>query len=174
MINNSRESVIAVLIICAVWIAFTACGKGAGKSDGEPGVKFTVTDLKSGKVINGEDLRGKVVLVDFWATWCKPCIEEFPAFNELVKQYQSRGFEIIGISLDEGGEADVRPFMAKHQMDYYVALGNPEVNKLFAAEGSPLPLTILIDRKGKIRNRHVGFTRKEVFEKEILELLAES
>ncbi|HLF84589.1 MAG TPA: TlpA family protein disulfide reductase, partial [Blastocatellia bacterium] len=130
-------------------------------------------NLLNGGVLRLESLRGKVVLVDFWATWCVPCISEIPMFNQLKKDYQPRGVEVIAISLDEEGAAKVRPFLKAHPMDYTQIIGDQSTAAAFNVDDSTLPVTLLIDKQGRIQFRHVGITKKDVFETEMNQLLIE-
>lgn len=130
-------------------------------------------NLLNGGVLKLGSLRGKVVLVDFWATWCVPCLSEIPMFNQLKKDYQSRGVEVIAIATDEEGAAKVKPFVKAHPMDYTQVIGDRSTAGAFNVDDSLLPVTILIDKQGRIRFRHVGITKKDVFEVEINQLLAE-
>jgi len=130
------------------------------------------------KQLNGssyklDSLRGKVAVIDFWATWCVPCISEIPMFNQLKKDYQPRGVEVLAISLDEEGAAKVKPFVKAHPMDYSVTIGDQATADAFNFDPSTLPVTLVVDKQGRIRFKHVGVTKKEVFETEINQLLNE-
>ncbi len=142
----------------------------SGKSEAAPTVSL---NLLSGGSLGLESLRGKVVLVDFWATWCVPCLSEIPMFNQLKKDYQSRGVDVIAISTDEEGAVKVKPFLKAHPMDYTQVIGDKSTAGAFNVDDSSLPVTLLIDKHGRIRFRHVGITKKEVFEAEINQLLGE-
>jgi thiol:disulfide interchange protein len=129
--------------------------------------------LLEGSTLELKSLEGKVVLLDFWATWCLPCISEIPTFNALKKEYASKGVEIIGVSLDEDGAAVVKPFLKEHPMDYQQVIGDAGTATAFGFDDSMLPVAILIDKQGRIRFKHVGITSKEAFAGEIERLLAE-
>jgi thiol:disulfide interchange protein DsbD len=129
--------------------------------------------LLDGGVLKLDSLRGKVVVVDFWATWCVPCLSEIPMFNQLKREYQPRGVEVVAISLDEEGAAKVKPFLKAHPMDYTQIIGDESTATAFKVDSSTLPVTLLIDKQGRIRFRHVGITTKDVLEKEITQLLGE-
>jgi thiol:disulfide interchange protein DsbD len=129
--------------------------------------------LLNGGTLAIDSLRGKVVVVDFWATWCVPCISEIPMFNQLKKDYQPRGVEVIAISLDEEGAAKVKPFLKAHPMDYTQTIGDEPTAAAFKVDSSTLPVTLLIDKQGRIRFRHVGITTKDKLEGEIGLLLSE-
>jgi thiol:disulfide interchange protein DsbD len=130
-------------------------------------------NLLNGGSLKLESLRGRVVLVDFWATWCVPCLSEIPMFNQLKKDYQPRGVEVLAISLDEEGAAKVKPFLKAHPMDYTQVVGDRSTASSFKVDDSSLPVTLLIDKQGRIRFRHVGITKKDVLETELNQLLAE-
>jgi thiol-disulfide isomerase/thioredoxin len=92
-------------------------------------------------------LAGKVVLVNFWATWCIPCVGELPTFNKVHHDFASQGVVVIGVALDDEGAAKVRPFLRKHPIDYTVALGSDPVAKHYNLES--YPVTVVFDRTGK-------------------------
>ena len=129
---------------------------------------WELKDLE-GQVVKSSDFLGKVVILDFWATWCPPCKAEIPGFIALQKQYGDRGLVVIGVSLDDRGPAVVKRFRADLQMNYLVVLGDVALMQAFG--GTAIPTTVIINRAGKIVSRHVGFTPQETFEKEIQPLL---
>jgi thiol:disulfide interchange protein DsbD len=143
---------------------------GSGRNAGEPAPAVSLSLLNGGS-LTLDSLRGKVVLIDFWATWCVPCISEIPTFNQLKKDYGSRGLEVIAISLDEEGAAKVKPFLKAHPMDYTQVIGDKSTSASFNVSDSSLPVTLLIDKQGRIRFRHVGITTKDIFETEIGQLV---
>jgi len=144
----------------------------ASGSSSEPAPSINLA-LLNGGTLALESLRGKVVVVDFWATWCVPCLSEIPMFNQLKKEYQPRGVEVIAISLDEEGATKVKPFLKAHPMDYTQVIGDHSTASAFNVSADTLPVTLLIDKQGRIRFRHIGITKKDVFEAEISELLSE-
>jgi len=129
---------------------------------------FTLTDL-SGSKLSLSAYRGKVVLLDFWATWCAPCKEEIPHFVDMQTRYGSRGLQIIGISMDDD-EKPVRDFQQQFKMNYPVAVGTTTLAEQYGGVLG-LPITFVIDTEGRIVSRHIGQTKPEVFEAEIQNLL---
>jgi thiol:disulfide interchange protein DsbD len=109
-----------------------------------------------GGTMDGSGLSGKVVVVNFWATWCVPCIQEIPGFNKLHKDFATDGVAVLGIAMDEEGAARVQPFLKKHPMDYPVGLGGEALNKQYNLD--QLPVTLVFDRTGKQVKRLEGFT----------------
>lgn len=130
---------------------------------------WTLKDLE-GKEVKLSDFKGKVVILDFWATWCPPCRKEIPHFVELQKEYGDQGLAIVGISLDEGGAEAVKPFAEKYEINYAVVMGDQEVAMSYGGIEA-IPTTFVIDKEGKIVSKHVGYADKETFEKEIKPLL---
>ncbi len=130
---------------------------------------FTLNDL-DGNSFSLSETKGKVVVLDFWATWCPPCRKEIPDFVLLYKQYGKDGLMIVGVALDRGGAKAVRSFVEQNDVNYPIVLGNQRVSNLYGGI-SGIPTSFIIDRQGRIANKFVGFRSKEVFENAIKELL---
>jgi thiol-disulfide isomerase/thioredoxin len=131
---------------------------------------FTLNDLDN-KGVTLADYRGKVILLDFWATWCGPCKIEIPNFIELQNQYGPRGLQVLGVSVDDTLEL-LEPYVAEMKMNYPVLQGLGRDDMMEAYGPIPgLPTTMLISRDGKICAKHFGYTEKEAFETDIKELL---
>jgi thiol-disulfide isomerase/thioredoxin len=131
--------------------------------DPAPVENFTITDL-DGRTISSADLRGKVVLVNFWATWCPPCRAEIPDLIKLQQKYRDQ-LVVIGISEDEIPTDLVKEFAVDQKMNYPVAMTTPQLTKIFRGV-SALPTTFVINREGKLEQRHVGMLNKEQTELE--------
>ncbi|MBS3918286.1 MAG: TlpA family protein disulfide reductase [Deltaproteobacteria bacterium] len=116
---------------------------------------FTLKTIEGHEVaLSG--LRGKVVLLDFWATWCGPCKESIPHLIQLYKSYQDKGFELIGMSTDKAGDVEmVRRFVKSMDIPYPIIMTPDEVARNYKVTG--LPTTVLIDKEGKVREKIVGF-----------------
>jgi thiol:disulfide interchange protein DsbD len=138
---------------------------------GTPMPGATVKTLDGG-MLDLQSMRGKVVVIDFWATWCVPCMSEIPTFAALNKQYKASGLEVLALATDPEGEAKVKPFVKAHPMAYSVGLADAATALAFGV-GDSLPVTILVDKQGRIRFTHNGITEKSAFETEIRQLLAE-
>lgn len=133
---------------------------------------FTLRDA-NGTAVKLSDYRGKVVLLNFWATWCGPCTLEIPWFIEFEKQYKTQGFAVVGVSMDEDGWNAIKPYMAEHKMNYRVLLGDDSVSQLYGGVDS-LPTTFMIDRAGRVAfPPHIGLAGKNEYLKEIQSLLGE-
>jgi len=158
-------------------LAWTGCSapvtaKAAVKPDKErkTAPEFALKD-SNGQTVHLADYKGKVVLLDFWATWCGPCKIEIPWFIEFEQQYKDRGFAVLGVSMDEDGWTAVKPYLQQMKINYRIALGNDQVGDLYGGLDS-LPTTFLIDRQGKIASLHIGVDRgKEDFRNDIMHLL---
>ncbi len=130
---------------------------------------WKLKDLQ-GHEVRAADFKGKIVVIDFWATWCPPCRAEIPGYINLQKKYADKDLVIIGISLDEDGAAAVAPFAKAQGVNYQMLLFNDDVVAAFGGiEG--VPTTFLIDREGNIRDKKVGRVAEADYEKRILALL---
>ncbi len=131
---------------------------------------FTFKDI-NGKNVALSAFKGKVVLLDFWATWCPPCRKEIPGFVELYDRYKAQGFVVLGVSMDDS-TSDVKKFMRTLKMNYPILLGNEreDVEKAYGPFPG-MPTSFVIARDGKICHQHTGFVAKEEFERQIKALL---
>jgi peroxiredoxin len=134
------------------------------------GVKGKATDF-SLKDLNGNDVRlsdfrGKVVMLDFWATWCPPCVNAIPELAALHEKYNAKGFEIIGASMDHSVR-DTKEFVSEHHVPYTIVMSTDKVEKQYGV--TTIPVTFLIDKTGKVVKKHLGFAPGigEQIEKEI-------
>jgi len=132
---------------------------------------FTLTDLE-GNEISLSDYQGKVIFINFWATWCPPCRAEIPGFVEMYEKYKEKGIQILGISVDKTREWKVVQFAKQYKINYPVALGTREVINDYRP-GQFIPSTIIIDQKGKIRHKHIGYLDKRALENYFLDLVKE-
>jgi thiol-disulfide isomerase/thioredoxin len=131
--------------------------------------EFELKDA-SGSTIKMSDYKGKVVLLDFWATWCVPCRTEIPWFMEFAEKYKQDGLEVLGVSMDKDGWPVVNPYLETMKVNYPVVLGNKRVAYLYG-DIDGLPVTLLIDRSQRVAGIHVGLAKKKEIEDQIKRLL---
>jgi thiol-disulfide isomerase/thioredoxin len=142
------------------------------RADQEAAPLFTSTDL-DGKAFDLAAYKGKVLVLNFWATWCGPCRREIPDFIQLQDEYGSGGLQVVGIALDEQGASIVKPFAEKFKINYPVVVdAKSEVAALYG-QMNAIPVTIIVDRSGKIRSRQVGMRTKAQIEALAVPLLKE-
>jgi peroxiredoxin len=135
----------------------------------KPAPGFNLPDSK-GASVKLSDYKGKVVLLDFWATWCGGCKVEIPWFMEFADRYKDKGFAVIGVSMDEEGWTIVKPFIQAKKLNYPIVIGTEEMAKQYGGVDA-LPETFLIDRDGNIASTHTGLVEKAAVEAEIQKLL---
>jgi thiol-disulfide isomerase/thioredoxin len=116
---------------------------------------FTLKTLDDQEITLSK-LKGKVVLLDFWATWCGPCRESIPHFVQLYKTYRQSGLEVVGMNVDRGDVDTVRRFVKSMDIPYPIIIASDELERNYGITG--LPTTILIDKEGNIRQKFMGFT----------------
>jgi cytochrome c biogenesis protein CcmG/thiol:disulfide interchange protein DsbE len=160
----------------AVALGVTACApqastKTAVKDEKErkQAPNFALKDAH-GKTVKLSDFKGKVVLLDFWATWCGPCQIEIPWFEEFQRKYKDRGFEVVGVSMDDDGWKVITPFVQQKKINYRILLGDDATGSLYGGVDA-LPMTLVIDRDGRIASVHVGLASKGDFADVIEKLL---
>lgn len=136
----------------------------------KPAPNFTLKQSLDGKPFSLNDMKGKVRLVDFWATWCPPCREEIPGFIALQKKYQAKGLEIIGVSVDRGGPDVVNKFAQEYGINYTMLMSEQSVETAFGGIRS-IPTTFLIDRQGQIVKKYIGAVSEAEFEADLKPLL---
>lgn len=146
----------SIVIVLAIFAALAAgCEKGpSGETPGN-GKDFVLKDL-DGRPVSLSDFRGKVVMLEFWATWCPPCRLAMPDLVGLYEDYHGRGFEIIAISLDENPSA-VRKFVEEFGMKFPVVMDNHDVNSGYKVYN--IPTAVILDREGREVSRHLGYPR---------------
>jgi len=162
-------------MICA-GIVSTGCSsprsvRAAAQSekDRKKAPDFSLKDA-TGATVKLSEYRGKVVLLNFWATWCGPCQIEIPWFIDFQQQYKDSNFAILGVSLDDDGWKSVKPYVEKKKINYRVMIGTEELSQLYGGVDS-LPTTFIIDREGRIASKHEGLISKSDYLSEIVDLL---
>jgi cytochrome c biogenesis protein CcmG/thiol:disulfide interchange protein DsbE len=175
-----RRTSLAFVIGLALGCMFYGCSnaphsvKAAVKPDKErkSAPNFSLKDA-DGKTVKLSDYKGKVVLLDFWATWCGPCKIEIPWLKEFQRKYKDKGFEVIGISMDEEGWQVVKPFVNETGINYRIVIGDDSTAQLYGGVDA-LPTAFVIDREGRIAAVHVGLTSKGEIQNGIEEVLGGS
>jgi len=157
--TNSRGRGSAAIALMVGLLAASTVISGAQTLVNRRAPEFVRRDL-SGQTVDLARLRGKVVLVNFWATWCAPCQAEMPVFAAWQRQYGPRGLQVVGISMDDDA-APVRKVLGRLGIDYPVAMGDARLGRRYGGVLG-LPLTFLIDRQGVIRARFQGESNLKV------------
>jgi thiol-disulfide isomerase/thioredoxin len=149
-----------------------ACGDDGGKggtAGHRPAPDFALKDLQGG-ILRLEDFRGKVVILNFFATWCAPCRQEVPELIQLRKKFLDEGLEIVGISLDMEGATVLKPFARHFRIPYPIVIGTRDVVSDYGGiEG--VPTTFFVDREGFIVNRVIGLVPRQRLEQAVASLL---
>ncbi len=154
------------LIIIALAL-FTSCSHQ--KNPGSTKLNFVLQDT-NGNSISLTNFRGKVIILDFWDTWCPPCDREIPDFIKLYSQYKDRGFQMVGIALARKGVGAVKDYMKEKGVNYPVLIGTREILKAYGCCRG-IPTTYTLNKKGEIYKTYVGYRPKSVFEEDIKTLL---
>jgi peroxiredoxin len=176
-VSKIRLALLLLFVACAslyLGIAASSRKEPAHKAvrdsqDRKVAPEFALKD-SAGRVVHLSDYKGKVVLLDFWATWCGPCNIEIPWFKEFERKYKDRGFEVIGVSMDDDGWNAINPFVAQKKINYRIVLGDDKTGDLYGGVEA-LPMTFVLDREGRIASVHIGLSSREDFENAIEKLL---
>jgi thiol-disulfide isomerase/thioredoxin len=134
-----------------------------------PAPAFSLPDLEGNRVELSQ-FRGKVLVIDFWATWCPPCREAIPELVAMKKKYGPQGFDIVGISLDENPARVIPPFVEQFGINYPIVVANAEVSTAFGGIFG-LPTTFIVDRNGNIAQRYIGYVDPAVIARDVEALL---
>ena len=169
MVRHAPNS-LKIIFLLVAGVAFFSRGvssQAAGSKTAAPDWQLSDVD---GKPVKLSDFKGKVVILDFWATWCPPCRAEIPGFVAIQKKYADKGFTVIGVSLDKQGPSVAKPFMRELGMNYPVVMGNPKIVGDYGFI-TAIPTTFVIDRRGDVVTAYEGFTDQATFESVIAPLL---
>ena len=146
---NPRRATLALAVLLVV-----SCGPAPKSTELKPAPAFDLQDL-SGSRTTLASLKGKVVIVDFWATWCGPCIKEIPEYTEFWRKNQSRGIEVVGVVMESGSPQEIDDFVRDNRIPYRQLLGTDEMAEAFGVNQG-YPTTFVIDAKGMIRTKLLG------------------
>jgi peroxiredoxin len=173
MVSEMRVPKIASTLAVSVLLASAVLTIGCAKKNRNAAPEFSLKDA-NGQTVHLSDYKGKVVLLDFWATWCGPCKIEIPWFMEFETQFKDQGFAVLGVSMDEDGWDAIKPYVRDRKMNYRVLLGDDKVSASYGGLDA-LPTTLLIDREGNVASKHEGVSMgKEEFKNAIVQLLGSS
>jgi peroxiredoxin len=176
MTRSRSLQVLIVLALCVLLLALVApaspratavVAAGPGR---QMAPDFSTIDA-AGTRVRLSGLKGRVVLLDFWATWCTGCKLEIPWFVEFQEKYRGLGLVSVGVAMDDEGWPVVRPFLSEHPIPYPIVLGTHGIGAAFTIQN--LPVTLLIDRRGAIADSHLGVVDKAAWEQQIVALLRE-
>ncbi|MCG6923945.1 MAG: TlpA family protein disulfide reductase [Acidobacteria bacterium] len=140
--------------VVGVALLLAACGSPPKSSEAKAAPAFDLPDLNGGRV-SLASLEGKVLVVDFWATWCGPCIKEIPEYAEFWRKNQPRGVEVLGVVMDSGSPDEILDFIREYKIPYHQLLGDDEIAGAFGVNQG-LPTTFVIDGEGVIRSKILG------------------
>jgi thiol-disulfide isomerase/thioredoxin len=157
-----------VLMLLALIIAGCSKGdSGEGLSKGAPDFTLPAVD---GSMVSMSDNSGKVVLVDFWATWCPPCLEMIPILSKLHKKYSDKGLVILGISLDNEGLGMLGTFVHEKMIPYKVVMGDKRISNAFGGVSS-IPTLFMVDRDGRLVRKFTGYHSYAQLEEQVKKYL---
>jgi len=160
------RSVKVVMLMLGMFL-LGACSNSGAMEVGKKAVEFTLNDINGNRIALA-NYNGKVVILDFFADWCPPCRQEIPDFIALEKQYGGQGFSMIGVALVDRNAA--KAFSDKMGINYPILIDDGNVSAAYGPIRS-IPTTFVIDKEGKIAKVYIGYRPKDVFEKDIKELL---
>jgi thiol-disulfide isomerase/thioredoxin len=154
--------------VCLALALSLACSNGAQASAQMP--QFILKSVVDGKEVDSQNFAGKVLLVSFFATWCPPCVEEIPTFNELQESYSEKGFSIVALSVDQGGPAAVAKLVKKKNINYPVLMADNETMQNFGGVYG-VPVSFLVNREGNVVKKYPGYVPKSILTKDIKSIL---
>lgn len=160
-----KPRVLLPLIVAAAALAYVASRPNPLVNVGQPAPGFQLAGL-NGQTVSLSSYRGKLVLVNFWASWCPECVEEFPTLEKAYRKHRADGFEVIAPSLDERGRKAVMPFMAKVETSFTVCLADPKTAAAYGVRG--LPVSFLIGRDGVVLKSYLGAIEPSQLENDIV------
>lgn len=162
-----KQTLLFFALIAAACLASCSSSPPAPSAQAVP--QFSFSSLE-GKTVAMKDLSNKVVIVDFWATWCSPCREEIPHLNKLYAELKGKGLEIVGISMDTDGTDGVRDFAREFRIQYPIVMGDEKVAEDFGGIIG-MPTTIIINRQGKVAKKYIGLPPAADMERIVKELV---
>ena len=169
MISSRFSALFRLFSLLAVGTGFLLGNALQAQAVGQPAPAWKLSDL-DGHAVSSDQFKGKVLVVDFWATWCGPCVSEIPGYVELQKKYGADGLVIVGVSLDQKGPEHVKRFAGAKGMNYTIVMGDDAVQEAFGGIEA-IPTTFLIGRDGRIVHQKTGAMAHEEYEKLVQQAL---
>ena len=167
------HAVVVIILVASSFVLATRMPADLKPIDSRKALPGIALTDDNGGPVDLSAYKGRVVLLDFWATWCTGCKEEIPWFMEFQDKYNKTGLTVVGASLDDDGWKSVKPYLNEHKINYLIVIGTFESAKQFGVDKG-MPVSVLVDRTGKIADLHPGMVDKDAFEHEIQTLLKES
>ena len=159
-----------LLLVVLLAVFILGCSKGdsgQGLSGGAPDFTLPAVD---GSMVSMSDYSGKVILVDFWATWCPPCQEMIPVLSKLHKKYSEKGLVILGVSLDKDGLGVLGTFVHENMIPYKVVMGDNRISNAFGGVSS-IPTLYMVDREGRLVRKLTGYHSYDQLEEQVKKYL---
>jgi cytochrome c biogenesis protein CcmG, thiol:disulfide interchange protein DsbE len=158
-----------ILTASAILVLLFSCTDHVSKSRGSMATDFTLQELSGEKNVALSDMKGRVVVLEFWATWCPPCRASIPGIERLHEKYKDKGVVVLAVSMDDTGWDAVQSFVKENGIKYTVLKGNDNVAEKYQVRS--IPMLMVIDKEGKIVKRYLGFGSEEDVEKDIKSVL---
>ena len=153
-----RHRASAWSLLSALALLSCRCGDGEAPPPPRPAPSFTLSDLE-GHTVSLSDFQGQILVIDFWATWCAPCVVQIPVLNRFYEETRGAGVAVLGIAMDADGSEVVAPFALEHAISYPVLLGDIALAHRYGASG--FPATVIVDATGHIHSLHVGVVKPD-------------
>jgi thiol-disulfide isomerase/thioredoxin len=158
-----------ILAASAIFVLLFSCMDNAPKSRGAMATDFTLQDLNGGGNVVLSEMKGRVVLLEFWATWCPPCRASIPGIERLHEKYKDKGVVVLAVSMDDNGWDAVQSFVKENGIKYTVLKGNEDIAEKYQVRS--IPMLLVIDKEGKIVKRYLGYGSDEDVERDIKAIL---
>jgi len=158
-----------ILAVSAILVLLYSCTDNVPKSRGAMAADFTLQELSGGRDVALSEMKGKVVLLEFWATWCPPCRASIPGIERIHEKYKDKGLVVLAVSMDDSGWDAVQSFVKENGIKYTVLKGNDDVAEKYQVRS--IPMMLVIDKEGKIVKRYLGFGSDEDVERDIKAVL---